>query len=362
MSVVISLHGIRTRGVWQNDLVPELALAGLVPYVLDYGQFGALHSARRRSLDAQVEWLVREYDRITADTGCARPSVIAHSFGTLQLGRLLQKYDHVIFDKVILAAGILPISYPWAKMLAKHRVAWVVNDYGGNDLWPKLARYVIRFAGECGAARFSDTHRGLHQVEHPHHGHSDYFSQGNFRHHWIPTLLLNKRSMVDNLHSLLGVLAKRYGMNRKRLRCSVLAEPQPFAAHLEVITGVHAGEFIAGELDQAFRLSAVSSGAGPGIALNSMREVILGCDDVEVLRESLGNDAPWHQDLNWAILLPVPTVGDSSKASALLRLEGLEPPPSGLLETGLIKDDTTNIILRRLGEELRVLTIQRKLR
>lgn len=31
MSVVISLHGIRTRGVWQNDLVPELALAGLVP-------------------------------------------------------------------------------------------------------------------------------------------------------------------------------------------------------------------------------------------------------------------------------------------------------------------------------------------
>lgn len=360
MSVVISLHGIRTRGVWQNDLVPELALAGLVPYVLDYGQFGAMHLAARRSLDAQVEWLVREYDRIKADTGCARPSVIAHSFGTLQLGRLLQKHDHVIFDKVILAAGILPISYPWAKMLAKHRVAWVVNDYGGNDLWPRLARYVIRFAGECGAARFSDTHRGLHQVEHPHHGHSDYFSLGNFRHHWIPTLLLDKRSMVDDLHFLLGVLAKHYGMNEKRLRCSVLAELQPLAAQLEVIGGVQAGELVNGELDGAVPFTAVGPEAGPAIAFNHMREVMLDCDDLQRLRESMGLAAPWHRDLKWALLLPVPTAADSTKAAAVVRLEGLDPPSPELLEKGLIKNDTVTGILRRLGANLNVLSTQRK--
>lgn len=219
----------------------------------------------------------------------------------------------------------------------------------------------MRSAGECGAARFSDTHRGLHQVEHPHHGHSDYFSQGNFRHHWIPTLLLDKRSIVDDLHFLLGVLAKKYGMNRKRLRCSVLAEPQPFAAHLEVLAGLHIGELIKGELDVAVRLNAVGSEAGPAIAFNSMREVILNCDDVEMLRESLGNGAPWHQDLKWAILLPVPTIGDNRKAVAVLRLEGLDPPSPGLLENGLIEDNTMNIILRRLGADLNVLTIQRKL-
>ena len=58
--VVISLHGIKARGVWQKDLAPELALAGFVPYVLDYGDFGALDLLRRSSLDKKVDWLVKE--------------------------------------------------------------------------------------------------------------------------------------------------------------------------------------------------------------------------------------------------------------------------------------------------------------
>lgn len=361
MRVVISLHGIKTRGVWQNDLMPELALAGLVPYVLDYGQLGAMHLARARSLDAQVSWLVREYDRITAETGCARPSVIAHSLGTLQVGRLLQKYDHVIFDKVILAGGILPINYPWATMLERHRVAWVVNDYGGSDFWPKLARHFVRSAGACGASRFSDSHRGLHQVDHPHHGHSDYFSKGNFRHHWIPTLLLDKRSMVDDMHSMVGALAREYGIDRKRLRCSVLAEPRPLAAYLEVVAGLHIGEFMQGELDVAVRLNAIGPEAGAALAFMHMREVKLNDDDVDMLRGDLGDEAPCHQDLQWALLLPVPTILDNTKAAAVLRLEGLDPSSPALLEKGVIKDETINIVLRRLGADLNVLTTQRYL-
>ena len=254
MRVVLSLHGIQTRGVWQKDLAPELAQAGLVPYVLDYGQVGAIRLLRSSSLDTQVNWLVKEYDRIKADTGCARPSIIAHSFGTLQIGHLLQKYDHVIFDKVILAGSILPTDYPWAKMLTKQRVAWVVNDYGGKDFWPKLARRFINRAGDSGVSRFRDEHRGLHQVEHPHHGHSDYFSQGNFRHHWVPTLLLDKRWMVDDRHALIGMLANEYGMNADRIRCPVLAEPQATTAYLEVIAGLHIGTFVPGNLTQQFVL------------------------------------------------------------------------------------------------------------
>lgn len=245
-------------------------------------------------------------------------------------------------------------------MLRRHRVAWVVNDYGGNDFWPKLARYFVSGAGECGAARFADTHRGLHQVDHPHHGHSDYFSQGNFRNHWIPTLLLDKRSMVDGLHFLLGVLAKEYGMNRNRLRCSVLAERQPLAAYLEVVAGLHIGELIKGELEVAVRLNAVGPEAGPALAYIHMREVKLNSDDLEMLRESLGKAAPWHPDLKWALLLPVPSIGDNGKAVAVLRLEGFDPPSPGLLENGLIGANTVNIILRRLGADLNDLRIQRR--
>lgn len=52
--VVISLHGIKTRGVWQKELAPELALGGFVPYVLDYGHLGAIELMRPSSLDKKV--------------------------------------------------------------------------------------------------------------------------------------------------------------------------------------------------------------------------------------------------------------------------------------------------------------------
>jgi serine/threonine-protein kinase len=144
--VVISLHGIRTRGLWQKELAPELALGGFVPYALDYGYVGALQLARPSSLDKQVRRLLGEYDRIRAATRCERPSVIAHSFGTLQIAHLLRKYSEVIFDKVILTAGIVPVDFPWANLLAKQRVMWVMNEYGGKDVWPKLAGLVIPHA------------------------------------------------------------------------------------------------------------------------------------------------------------------------------------------------------------------------
>lgn len=360
MQVVMILHGIKTRGAWQKDLAPELALSRLIPYVLDYAQVGAFRLLWSGTLDTQVNRLVREYDRILADTGCTRPSVIAHSFGTLQIGRLLQKYDHVIFDKVILAAGILPTDYPWAKMLERQRVTWVLNDYGGSDFWPKLARRFIRHAGDSGATRFSDVHRGLHQVEHPYHGHSDYFSQGNFRHHWIPTLVLDKRSMVDDLEALMHILAVEYGMNVDRLRCSVLAEPQAATAYLEVVAGLHIGEIIPGELDRTVRFDALGPQMGPVIAFRHMREVRLDLSDLKRLRASSGKQAPWHQDLQWSLLLPVPTHGDETTAVAVLRLEGLDPPPKGLLEKGLIGDDTMITILRRLGHGLAAQTLRRK--
>lgn len=44
---VISLHGIRTRGVWQKDLAPVLARHGLIPYALDYGSFSIVKFACR---------------------------------------------------------------------------------------------------------------------------------------------------------------------------------------------------------------------------------------------------------------------------------------------------------------------------
>lgn len=350
--VVISLHGIKTRGVWQKDLAPELALAGFVPYVLDYGDFGAIQLLRRSSLDKKVDSLIKEYDRIRADTRCERPSVIAHSFGTLQIARLLETHDHVVFDKVILAAGIIPLDYAWSHMLDAQRVNWVVNDYGGKDIWPRLARVFVPNAGNSGTARFTKEHRALHQVAHPHHGHSSYFSQGNFRRNWVPTLALNKRAIVDKLHALIGILSQTLGLKRDRLRCFVLLV-EPTTTGLKVAPGLYLGDTSSREVDVSIPLDATGPGAAPALAYKEMREVRQSEEDLKVLADSFAGDSPLHNDLKWSIALPIPDDGETFEAaSGVLVVDGLAEPKGGALANELLADENVFTILIQIGEAL----------
>jgi pimeloyl-ACP methyl ester carboxylesterase len=349
--VVISLHGIRTRGVWQKDLAPELARVGFIPYALDYGAFGALQLLRASNLDAKADWLVREYDRIRADTGCVRPNVVAHSFGTLQVAHLMRKYDSVVFDKVILAAGIVPLDFPWSHMLDAQRVNWVVNDYGGRDVWPKLARLFVPNAGDSGTARFEKTHRALHQVWHPHHRHSDYFSQGNFRGSWVPTLLLDKRAIIDKLHALIGILAQALTLRRDRLRGFVL-QVDPAGAGLKVVPGLHLGDMAPREVDLSIPLDARGPGAAPALAYSELREVRQTAAELAALRESYDGDSPLHADLKWSVALPLPVGPDFTEAEGVLIIDGLEEPSDGALADELFEEENVFNILIQMGDAL----------
>lgn len=350
-AVVISLHGIKTRGVWQKDLAPELALAGYIPYVLDYGNLWALQMMLPGTLDTKVDWLVKEYDRIVADTRCLRPSIIAHSFGTLQVARLLDKYDHVVFDKVILAAGIIPLDYPWPHLLDANRVSWVSSNYGGKDLWPKIAGRFVPHAGNSGTAPFRRAHRALHQVAHPHHGHSSYFSQGNFRQNWIPSLLLDKRAVVDRLHVLIGLLSKRLGLARNRLRCFVLVR-DAVSGSLKVGSGLHLGEASLREINVAIPLDTEALGAAPALAFNEMREVRQSAEDLKVLAESFEGDSPLHPDLKWSIAMPIPAGDSFAAACGALVVDGLVELKEGSLANELIDDENVFTALVQLGSIL----------
>lgn len=348
--VVISLHGIRTRGVWQKELVPELALGGFVPYALDYGSFGLLELARPSSLDKKVRWLVREYDRIRAVTGCERPSVIAHSFGTLQIAHLLRKHSEVIFDKVILAAGIVPVDFPWSTMLDKGRVMWVMNEYGGRDWWPHLARLLVPHAGHCGAARFTSSHRALHQLEHAYHGHSDYFSQGHFRYQWLPTLLLNKRAITDDLHYLMRLLAQQDGLRPELLRCSVLTEQLPARDCLRVVPGLQLGEFLPDE-NELVRMDELGSNAAPAMAFRQAREVRPSAHDIQAIKHDLGKEGAVHPKLEWSVALPIPGQRKAGTAVGALKIDGLEVAPN-LLAMPFSDNDNVIKVLVRLGVAL----------
>jgi hypothetical protein len=192
--VICPLHGIRTLAVWQKGLSD---LAGSQGWVcrLDrwsYGRFSLVAFLTPWSREAKLVWLGRQYDaeindrRLRIDEGQA-PSVVAHSFGTYILGYTLLRYDFIRFDKVILCGSILPVDFPWDKLIERGQVQAVRNEFGVRDPWVKRVRWFVRGSGPSGASRFTCEHDRLEQEEFEY-DHGDYFGIGHMEDRWIPFL------------------------------------------------------------------------------------------------------------------------------------------------------------------------------
>jgi hypothetical protein len=186
--MVFSLHGIRTRGKWQKDVVPLLAQAGFTPVPLDYGPFLAFQLLRKRSREKKIDWFRDEYTRQCARLGCDRPSIIAHSLGSYLVAEALEKYASIKIDRAILCGSIVRRQFPWKKLFASGQVRAVLNQYGGNDFWARVVEWVVSDAGQSGLRGFDDQNEFLDQQTHAKFGHSDYFYDLNYKENWIPFL------------------------------------------------------------------------------------------------------------------------------------------------------------------------------
>lgn len=187
--LVITLHGIRTRGAWQKDLDTELGKAQLIPKALDYGFFRAtklLIPALRRK---QIDWFLEQYTHTRAENGDVRPSVVAHSFGTFLVASAMELYPEVEFDHVIFCGSIVRREFDWSTYLASGKVRRLLNDCGERDRWVRLAAWVIREAGPSGAIGFEDKPKGqVVERRHSQFSHSDFFYRLNFQKNWVPFL------------------------------------------------------------------------------------------------------------------------------------------------------------------------------
>jgi pimeloyl-ACP methyl ester carboxylesterase len=188
--LVISLHGIRTRGVWQKELTAELNRSGFDHAPLDFGFFRALRLLWPPARSRQVRWFLDEYTALSRDHGHAGISVIAHSFGTYLVAQALERFPEVTVARLIFCGSIVRQDYPWTHTICETRqVTEVLNDYGRLDFWAALVGWVVEDAGPSGRRGFSDTARGaVIQREHRDFRHSDYFYTLNYRRNWIPFL------------------------------------------------------------------------------------------------------------------------------------------------------------------------------
>ena len=92
------------------------------------------------------------------------------------------------FNRALLGHFSVAAKFGWDSFINGGRVDAVLNEYGGRDIWPKVAEWCIHDGGASGARGFQTAHPSVFQRRRPLFGHSDYFYPLNYRDNWIPFL------------------------------------------------------------------------------------------------------------------------------------------------------------------------------
>jgi pimeloyl-ACP methyl ester carboxylesterase len=191
----MSLHGIRTDGAWQKAFAS--AISGSPTHVesFDYGRYGLVRfltrSVNNRMIDRFYDWYhqtVKACKEVDLERYDARPSAVAHSFGTWILGYAMLKFPDMRFDKLVLAGSILPRDFDWGTLLARDQVSLVRNECGQKDPWPKWAGRLVARSGTGGEQGFEWFGSTVENISFEWFGHSDALMRAHIEHEWLPFL------------------------------------------------------------------------------------------------------------------------------------------------------------------------------
>jgi pimeloyl-ACP methyl ester carboxylesterase len=105
--------------------------------------------------------------------------VIAHSLGTYLIARILQKYDEITVDRLVLVGAVVPRMFDWESILKKNREAFleIRNEVGQKDWVVQLVGAIKWFVRDFGNSGLRGAFTGLR-----HH---------NLNNPWVPCELCN---------------------------------------------------------------------------------------------------------------------------------------------------------------------------
>lgn len=182
--VVFLIHGIRDRARWQTRVKRMLEeVEGIKVIPIRYGYFDLIRFwipfwTRRGPINR-----TRVEIQIGRNTHRAeRYSVVAHSFGTYAISRVMADTRDLVLHRLILCGCIVDREYPWENVQSRITHC-IVNDYGTRDIWPLMARKLSWDYGDTGRYGFGgaivqDRAHDLH--------HSDFFDESFIATYWKP--------------------------------------------------------------------------------------------------------------------------------------------------------------------------------
>jgi pimeloyl-ACP methyl ester carboxylesterase len=182
--VVLLIHGIRDFAEWQDVVAAVLSdIPNVEVCPLKYGRFDAFRFwFPIWTRDAPVKnllWRIRSArDRFST----AKMSVVAHSFGTYAIGKILRENPDIRLHRLILCGAILPSNFRWDQ-IQRSVETLIINDCGIKDIWPVLAQSTTFGYGPSG--RFGFGTPGVRDRYHDF-GHGGFFQEKFVCDFWLP--------------------------------------------------------------------------------------------------------------------------------------------------------------------------------
>jgi hypothetical protein len=185
--LVVLVHGINTRALWIGLLKPTLEDCG---FTIAPASFGVLrvgffllpipwfrnNAVKSVLRDVKTAITIHKPDLI---------SVIAHSFGTYVIARIVAEEPDLQWHRIIFCGSVVSQRFPLYQYLGRFKHP-ILNEVGTRDIWPAMAESVTWGYGSVGSYGFNKPpvetrwHRGFH--------HSDFLTDEFCRSYWVPFL------------------------------------------------------------------------------------------------------------------------------------------------------------------------------
>lgn len=185
--IVVLLHGMNTNAEWQEALAdPMRNETNIEPIVVGYGNFHPLkfwfpfcYRSNR------IEKVLIDLRGIRRRNPNAEISIVAHSFGTYILSKILLNAVDLKFHRILFCGAIVDTDYDWSSVESRFSPC-VINDIGRWDYWPSMAKSWSWGFGDSGCIGFQNS---LVRDRHFEYGHSDFLDVSHMRQYWLPYLL-----------------------------------------------------------------------------------------------------------------------------------------------------------------------------
>lgn len=127
MQQVVLIHGIRTRAVWQDRIRRVLKSDSVDVNTANYGYFdivsflvpGWLRNRAVRKIEGQLRHVLSLKQPVT---------VIAYSFGSYAIAKILEKNPDIALKRLILCGAIVADDYKWDR-ISKQLRNDIVNEW-----------------------------------------------------------------------------------------------------------------------------------------------------------------------------------------------------------------------------------------